>query len=249
MPSSLARLSTVLALTVAAPCCCAISSLLRARAHAAPLLPRLHNDPFAMSARHPNPCCTSRSTIDRAIDRATAESSKKNIINGHLGELKLGASDWMWIYQRWHGTVLKLTWVPALVNTAVALLIIWFFRSGSGSGIGIGIATSTLNWNPAWPQWAHFTTPAPTHPVRASSPFWLALAPAPGDPVAHCVQAANPMHPGCRPVCPVCPGDHAHGAALPHVDHAFNTHHLHPHVLPHRVILLLEAHALRGAST
>jgi hypothetical protein len=101
--------------------------------------------------REPNPCCKPPdSIIDRAIDRATAETSKKNIINGRLGELKLGASDWMWIYQRWHGTVLRLTWVPALVNTAAALLIIWSFRSGSG--IGIGLSSSTLNWNPMWPQ-------------------------------------------------------------------------------------------------
>ena len=124
------------------------------------------------TARHPKLCCTTRSTIDRAIDRATAESSTKNIINGHLGDLKLGASDWTWIYKRWHGTVLKLTWVPALVNTAVALLLIWCFRSGIG--IGIGVSTSTLNWNPLWPQWAHFTTPAPNHPViMRMAPLYL----------------------------------------------------------------------------
>ena len=145
MPSRLARLSTVLAIA-AAPCCCAY--------HAAPLLPRLHScfhRSRTATMREPNPCCKPPdSIIDRAIDRATAETSKKNIINGRLGELKLGASDWMWIYQRWHGTVLRLTWVPALVNTAAALLIIWSFRSGSG--IGIGLSSSTLNWNPMWPQ-------------------------------------------------------------------------------------------------
>ena len=197
----------MLAIAVAAPCCAI---------HAAPPLPRLHyccHHSRTATMSTPHSCCKPPdSIIDRAIDRATAETSQKNIINGRLGELKLGASDWMWIYQRcawnprpvwpasaaqaadflsladargspeqdlvpkeasgepgarpeppcsrhrWHGTVLKLTWVPALVNTAAALLIIWCFRSGSG--IGIGLSTSTLNWNPLWPQVT--LTPTPT---------------------------------------------------------------------------------------
>ena len=97
MPSRL----TVLAIAVAAPCCCAI--------HAAPPLPRLHyccHRSRTATMSTPNSCCKPPdSIIDRAIDRATAETSQKNIINGRLGELKLGASDWMWIYQRRHGRV------------------------------------------------------------------------------------------------------------------------------------------------
>lgn len=108
------------------------------------------------SSKQPNPCCVGNAAIDNAIERATAESSKKNIIHGKLGDLKLGPKDWRWLYRRWHGTVLQLTWVPVLVNTAAALIIIWAFRSG---------LSSLLNWNPAWPQWPHFTTPAPNHPV------------------------------------------------------------------------------------
>ena len=131
MASRLARLSTVLALAVATPCCCAF--------HAAPLLPRLHNrcrrsrtatmreppDVARAIKEEEEECdierlaapwaCNMDSIIDRAIDRATAETSQKNIINGRLGELKLGASDWMWIYRRWHGT-----WKPRPVWPASA---------------------------------------------------------------------------------------------------------------------------------
>ena len=96
--------------------------------------------------------------IDKAIDRATAETSQKNIINGELGDLQHHAR---WIYFRWKGTVLRLTWPPIVLNTFFAAVIVAAIRIGTGP----------LNPGATWPL---FTTPSEDHPlVKRMAPLYL----------------------------------------------------------------------------
>lgn len=103
-----------------------------------------------------------RTLINHAVDRATAERSDKNVIHGHIGDLKLGPQDWSWLYLRWRGTVLRLTWVPILLNTGFAMLLVWAIRFGSSLFFD-GPSLGPL-----------FTTPSPDHPViRRLAPLYM----------------------------------------------------------------------------
>ena len=110
---------------------------------------RIGDDIAPVSA--PNDQAMHNEFLDKVIDRAIHTHCERDIIRRYDNRAS-------WLYTCWKGTVLRLTWVPVLMNTLFAALIVAL----------IGANTGSMNPAQTWPRFA---------PPDVSHPLVMRLAP------------------------------------------------------------------------